>query len=111
MYAPALPVRDHATPADLLLLCGIFGNVSDGDVERTVAAVPSMLATGGTVIWTRNTRAPDLTPRVRSWFAEVGVVETAFVTAPPPGWSVGAGVLRVPSRSLGDERRLFTFLR
>jgi hypothetical protein len=100
-----------ATPADLLLLCGIFGNVSDDDVRRTVAAVPALLAMGGTVIWTRNTREPDLTPRVRAWFAEVGVVETAFVAAPPPGWSVGAGVLQASSQPLGAGRRLFTFLR
>ena len=45
-YADVLPV-------DLLLLCGIFGNISVEDIERTVAAVPMMLADGGTVIWTR----------------------------------------------------------
>lgn len=44
-------------PADLLPLCGIFGNIIDDDVERTVRAVPSLLAAGGTVIWTRSTRA------------------------------------------------------
>jgi hypothetical protein len=100
-----------AVPADLLLLCGIFGNVTDDDVERTVAAVPALLATGGTVIWTRHTFGPDLTPRVRSWFTQAGVEETAFVTRPEPGWAVGAGVLRVPSRALGAERRLFAFVR
>jgi polygalacturonase len=40
-------------PVDLLLLCGIFGNISTADIHATVTAVPSMLATGGTVIWTR----------------------------------------------------------
>ena len=55
-----------AAPADLLLLCGIFGNVSDGDIAWTIAAVPSMLTAGGTVIWTRHTGEPDLTPRVRA---------------------------------------------
>lgn len=100
-----------AAPADVLLLCGIFGNITDADIERTVQAVPSLLATGGTVVWTRNTRAPDPTPRVRSWFAETGVEETAFVTAPTPGWAVGAGVLRAPSTRLAENRRLFTFTR
>ena len=51
-----------AVPADLLLLCGIFGNVSDDDVRRTVAAVPQLAASDATVIWTRSRRAPDLTP-------------------------------------------------
>jgi hypothetical protein len=99
------------TPAELPLLCGIFGNVSDEDVRRPVAAVPALLATGGTAIWTRNTCEPDLTPRARAWFAEVGVVETVSVAAPPPGWSVCAGVSQASSQPLGDGRRLFTFVR
>lgn len=98
-----------AVPADVLLLCGIFGNVSDEDIARTIAAVPALLGTGGTVVWTRNTRAPDLTSRLRSWFSATGVVETAFVAAPRPGWAVGAGVLRAPSVRLDRDRRLFSF--
>jgi hypothetical protein len=44
---------DHFTfalPVDLLLLCGIFGNVSEADIAFTVAASPAMLRPGGTVI-------------------------------------------------------------
>jgi hypothetical protein len=98
-----------AVPADLLLLCGIFGNVPDADIERTAAAVPSLLVTGGTVVWTRHRREPDLTPQVRAWFAAAGVAETAFVAAPGPEWAVGAGVLHAPSTPLDGTRRLFTF--
>ncbi|OZM82745.1 hypothetical protein [Pseudonocardia sp. MH-G8] len=99
-----------AVPADLLLLCGIFGNVGDADVARTVAAVPALLATGGTVIWTRHRRAPDLTVRIRSWLSEAGVEEVAFATAPGSGWSVGAGVLRARSAPMPTPGgRLFTF--
>jgi len=101
---------DGAVPADLLLLCGIFGNVPDEDIERTVAAVPSLLATGGTVIWTRHRRAPDITPRVRAWFAATGVVETAFVAAPGEAWAVEAGVLQAPHTPLDGPRRLFAFV-
>ena len=99
-----------AVPADLLLLCGIFGNISDDDVARTVRAVPSLLATGGTVVWTRHT---GLTPRIRAWFTEVGVAETAFVTGRATGerWGVGAGTLRATSRPLAPDRRLFRFVR
>jgi hypothetical protein len=102
-------VAAGAAPVDLLLLCGIFGNVPDDDIARTAAAVPSLLAPGGTVIWTRSTRKPDITPRLRSWFADAGVVETSFVTGPPGAWSVGAGVLRGPSAPLPPHERLFTF--
>ena len=43
---------DDVLPVDLLLLCGVFGNVSGDDIRRTIATVPAMLVPGGTVIWT-----------------------------------------------------------
>ena len=98
-----------AAPADLLLLCGIFGNVADADVERTLAAVPQLCVRGATVVWTRSTHAPDLTPAVRRWAAQAGVVETAFVTEGPEGWSVGAGTFDGEPQPLEPGRRLFTF--
>ena len=48
-------------PAGVLLLCGIFGNVSDRDIRRTVQAAPALCRAGATVIWTRHRRPPDLT--------------------------------------------------
>ena len=67
-----------ALPADVLLLCGIFGNISDRDIKRTVAAAPALCRTGATVIWTRHRRPPDLTPQIRAWFAAGGFEEIAF---------------------------------
>ena len=76
-------------PVDVLLLCGIFGNITEEDLAGTVAAVPALLAGGATVVWTRGTREPDITPRLRSWFAAAGVVETSFVTGPGRGGRSG----------------------
>jgi hypothetical protein len=98
-----------AAPADLLLLCGIFGNISDEDVQRTAAAVPQLCAPGATVIWTRSTHAPDLTPAVRKWLAEAGVVKTACVTKEPGGWAVGAGTFHAQPQPFVPRCRLFTF--
>ena len=69
---------DDVLPADVLLLCGIFGNVSDSDVKRTVGAAAALCADGATVIWTRHRRPPDLTRQVRAWFAAGGFDEVAF---------------------------------
>jgi hypothetical protein len=103
-----------ALPADVLLLCGIFGNVSEDDIRRTIAAAPAMCARGGTVIWTRGRRAPDLTPRLRDWFTAAGFTELAF-DAPDEASLISVGVhrLRDGTREHGltqlASRRLFTF--
>jgi hypothetical protein len=102
-----------AAPADLLLLCGIFGNVSDDDIARTIEVVPSLLTVGGTVVWIRHTGEPDITPRVRALFTDAGVDETAFLTGRRYGqkWAVGAGTLQARYSALGPDRRMFTFFR
>ena len=64
-------------PADVLL-CGIFGNVSDRDIRRTVDAAPALCRAGATVIWTRHRRPPELTPQIRAWFAAAGFRQIAF---------------------------------
>ena len=86
-----------AVPADVLMACGIFGNVTDADVERTVATLPSLLAPGGHVIWTRGCRVPhdpteldgDPSETVRQLFADVGFAEVAFVRPDDASYRVG----------------------
>ncbi len=103
---------DDVVPVDLLLLCGIFGNVSDDDIRRTIAAVPAMLVPGGTVIWTRGrfSAERDLRPLVRQWFVEAGLDEVAFDGEPE---SFGVGVARRPldaTAAVELPPRLFTFV-
>lgn len=99
-----------ALPADVLLLCGIFGNVSDEDVERTVTAAQAMCHPGATVIWTRHRRAPDVTPQIRAWFGASGFDEVAF---DPIGgdrlMSVGVNRLARPATDGLPGGRLFSF--
>jgi hypothetical protein len=99
-----------ALPADVLLLCGIFGNLSDGDIRRTIEAAPALCNQGATVIWTRHRRPPDLTPQLRAWFAENGFAEIGFDPLPTDALlSVGACRLdRVPPADLPDGP-LFAF--
>jgi hypothetical protein len=99
-----------ALPADVLLLCGIFGNISEADIHRTVAASESMCAPGATVLWTRHRREPDLTPAVRSWFDAAGFAEVAFY-APPTGTLTGVGVNRLTDGHASQPlpERIFTF--
>ena len=76
-------------PADLVLACGIFGNVTDDDVRRTVAGLPALCAPNATVIWTRHRLPPDLTGPIREWFAAERFDEVGFDTVDDGPLSVG----------------------
>jgi hypothetical protein len=67
-----------AAPAHIVLACGIFGNVSDGDIRRFVVLLPMLCAEGATVVWTRHRRSPDLTPQIRQWFSDAGFSEVGW---------------------------------
>ncbi len=101
-----------ALPAGILLLCGIFGNVSDRDIERTATAAAGLCVAGATVIWTRHRRAPDLTPRVREWFTAAGFDEVAFdALEVSTHGAVGVARLRQAVPLARPGQPLFTFTR
>lgn len=99
-----------AVPADIVLVCGVFGNITDDDIHRTVERLPSLCAPDATVIWTRGTFAPDLTPAIRSWFDAGGFSELTFVAIPGTTVGVGANLLTSPPRAFESNVRLFGFL-
>jgi hypothetical protein len=101
-----------ALPADVLLLVGVFGNVSAPDIQRIVEATPALCRVGATVIWTRHRRPPDLTPQVRAWFADSGFDEITFDPL-ATGVLTGVGVhrLRHPPSATLPSQPLFTFRR
>ena len=99
-----------AVPAQIVVACGIFGNITDSDIHATVAALPSLCAPGALVLWTRHRRPPDLTPAIRSWFGEAGFWEEAFDTSPDGFMSVGAHRLTAQPAALMPGQRLFIFV-
>lgn len=104
------PAYVDAAPAEVVLACGIFGNVSDDDVHRTVDALRWLVRPGGHVLWTRHRRPPDLTPRIRGWFADAGFEERRFVAVPGTTASVGHHVLAGAPTGSGPPERIFTFV-
>jgi hypothetical protein len=98
-------------PADLVLACGVFGNITDRDVERMVRSLPRLCRAGALVIWTRHRRAPNLTPSIRGWFDSAGFDEVAFEGPPDLVSSVGAHRFRETPRALAPGQKLFTFVR
>ena len=98
-----------AVPARIVVVCGVFGNITESDIQATVAALPSLCAPRALVLWTRHRSPPDLTPAIRSWFAAAGFREEAFDTSRDGFMSVGAHRLTVESAVLVLGQRLFTF--
>jgi hypothetical protein len=98
-----------AVPADLVLMCGVFGNISNEDVEATVRLLPGFCAPQGVVVWTRGRRQPDLTPSIRRWFSEAGFREMAFESPGLDSFAVGMHQLTRKPSALQGGRRLFRF--
>ncbi|MFV2100384.1 methyltransferase domain-containing protein [Micromonospora sp. LOL_024] len=95
-------------PADLVLACGIFGNISDAHVRDLVRHCASLCATGGTVLWTRHRKPPDLVPVICEWFAAEGFEPVAVST---PAEDIGVGEHRFlgPPRPLPAGATMFEF--
>ncbi len=97
-----------AVPADLVLLCGVFGNIAAHDVINTIDRLSQLCAARATVVWTRHRHAPDLVPEVLEAFERAGFASLAFADAPPFG--VGANRLDAEPAPLQPGVRLFEFV-
>jgi hypothetical protein len=100
-----------AVPADVILACGIFGNISDEDIEFTVKHLPMLAAEGATVVWTRGVfREHDVTPAIRRWFEEAGFEELAFDAPEEYHYRVGVNRLVRDPDAFDPGLTLFRFL-
>lgn len=100
-----------AVPAQVVLICGIFGNVSVEDIERIIRSLDQLCASGASVLWTRHRNPPDMTPTIRRWFAEAGFAELAFEVLDDDLYvSVGHHAFAGRPAALQAGRRLFTFV-
>lgn len=101
-----------AIPADLVLLVGIMGNISDDDVLHLVGAAASLCAPHAYLIWTRGGQYADLNTRIDARLAAAGFTDRQFLTE--PAHQYGIGTARWPDQRpppLPLDRRLFTFVR
>jgi hypothetical protein len=97
-------------PADLILLCGVFGNISTADIANTIRHLPQLCAPAATVIWTRHRQPPDLTPYIRQTFERHGFEEVSFDGEGSSPFGVGANRLIVSPQPFQESIRLFEFI-
>lgn len=100
-----------ATPADLVLACGIFGNVTDDDVKTTVECMPALCAPDAWVIWTRAPRGDDILARIQDWFDDEGFAPRALVVCEGDLFGVGAAQFHGSGAEAEPGVRLFDFVR
>jgi hypothetical protein len=102
-------------PADVVLLVGVLGNVSDADVAATVAAMRRLCAPGATLLWSRGRSlegAEDFVTPVRSAFSAAGFAEVSIRAFDVADDRTALGVVRFdgPTLPLGPRQTWFTFV-
>jgi len=102
-------------PADVVLLVGVLGNINDGDVAATVAAMPCLCAPGATVVWTRGRSldgAEDFVSPVREAFSAAGFTEVSIRSFDVKDDRTALGVVRYhgPPAPFGPRETWFTFV-
>lgn len=98
-------------PADVVLACGVFGNIDDAAIERTISFLPRLCAPGAVVLWTRYPDPPDIVSRIEGWLRAAGF-EPGVVIAPPElSFAVGSARLVGDVLPFQAGVRLFEFFR
>jgi hypothetical protein len=104
-----------AVPADVVLLVGVLGNVSEADVAATVAAMPHLCAPGATLVWSRGRSLEgldDFVTPVRQLFSAAGFTEMELRSFDVDDLRATLGVVRYHGAPvpLGSEDQWFTFV-
>lgn len=95
-------------PAQVVIACGIFGNMTDADVRATIGYCAQLCAEGGTVVWTRARWAPDLVPEICDWFEQRGF-ERCWLASPSYVQCAGAHRRVAPPEPLDPDAVMFAF--
>ena len=100
-----------AVPADVVVACGIFGNITLDDIQRTIALFPSLCAPGARVVWTRHPRDPGVLDAIESAFAAAGFAQERVVIDEERWFGVGRHRLVRDPDPFEPGRALFSFVR
>jgi hypothetical protein len=99
-------------PADILLACGVFGNISKADLERTIRQLSMLCSTGASVVWTRHWNQPEVISQIQQWYAESGFWNLSYDALDNKARSgVGVALLQGQPVAFKPAYRFFTFIR
>jgi hypothetical protein len=83
-------------PAHIIVLSGVFGNLKERDVQRLIAALPSLCDRAASVIWTRNLfdDGEKATQIIRQCFVAADFTEEVLVRTSLGFFAVGTHSFR-----------------
>jgi hypothetical protein len=101
------------SPAHVIVLAGVFGNLHDMDTKRLIASLRSLCYPGASVVWTRNLREFDDGERttliIKECFLASGFEEASFSRTPSGMFAVATHVFRGSPEPLPRDVQLFVF--
>jgi hypothetical protein len=101
-----------AAPADVVLLVGIFGNITETDIRRTIEFAPQLCQPDATLIWSRGRDDGDRNAQIRAWFTAAAFEEIDYAKL-DEGSRPAVGIVRYAGEPVELRRGepLFTFFR
>ncbi|HZD15782.1 MAG TPA: hypothetical protein VE196_11805 [Pseudonocardiaceae bacterium] len=96
-------------PANIVLACGVFGNITNQDIKHTVAHCAQLCTHGATLIWTRHRNPPDQLPWICRQLEEADF-KRHWLSDPEEEFGVGVYHFTGQPQPLDPTARLFTFI-
>ncbi|WP_138498226.1 class I SAM-dependent methyltransferase family protein [Nostoc sp. PA-18-2419] len=99
-----------AVPADIVIVCGVFGNLTDGELNRLLDNLSFLSKTGAFVIWTRgHSNGIPYSDNVRKILSASGFEEVNFKLTATGDMGVGIHQYRGENLPQPKEQKLFVF--
>jgi hypothetical protein len=100
-----------AVPADIVIVCGIFGNLADeNELNRLLGNLSFLSKKGAFILWTRgHSNGINYSETVRKYFHEFGFEEVNFKLTETGDMGVGIHRYLGESQSVPKEQNLFVF--
>lgn len=94
-------------PAQIVLACGVFGSLTDSNVDSMVGSLPQLCDKDAQVIWTSHRSTPNLYQEVETAFRRHGFV--SLWSDPDDRFGVSRYRLDAEPQPLQPARRMFQF--
>lgn len=101
-------VYQDMVPADLILARGVFGSLTDEDIDRTVSLPPTLTSANAQVVWTAHRAAPGLWDTALRSFERHGF-QPLWTNDRSDRFGVGRHQLTRAPMPFSPGQKLFTF--